>query len=127
MRIATLLLAFIAVSCKHAVTLPKNRTGWNAKIRNFNHRTMKKTRISESQIVAAIKQHESGKSTADICRELGVHQATFYNWKKKYSGMDSQELRRMKELEEENRRLKQMYADLALDHKILKDVLSKKF
>jgi putative transposase len=88
---------------------------------------MKKTRISESQIVSAIKQHESGKSTADICRELGVHQATFYNWKKKYSGMDSQELRRMKDLEEENRRLKQMYADLALDHKILKDVLSKKF
>ena len=88
---------------------------------------MKKTRISESQIVAAIKQHESGKSTADICRELGVHQATFYNWKKKYSGMDSQELRRLKELEEENRRLKHMYADLALDNKILKDVLSKKF
>jgi len=88
---------------------------------------MKKTRISESQIVAAIKQHESGKSTADICRELGVHQATFYNWKKKYSGMDNQELRRMKELEEENRRLKHMYAELALDNKILKDVLSKKF
>lgn len=88
---------------------------------------MKKTRISESQIVAAIKQHESGKSTADICRELGVNQATFYNWKKKYSGMDSQELRRLKELEEENRRLKHMYADLALDNKILKDVLSKKF
>jgi len=88
---------------------------------------MKKTRISESQIVSAIKQHESVKSTSDICRELGVHQATFYTWKKKYSGMDSQELRHMKELEEENRRLKQMYADLALDHKILKDVLSKKF
>lgn len=88
---------------------------------------MKKTRISESQIVSAIKQHESGKSASDICRELGIHQATFYNWKKKYSGMDSQELRRMKELEEENRRLKQMYPDLALDHKTLKDVLSKKF
>lgn len=88
---------------------------------------MKKTRISESQIVAAIKAHESGKSTADICRELGVHQATFYNWKKKYSGMDNQELRRLKELEEENRRLKHMYAELALDNKILKDVLSKKF
>ena len=88
---------------------------------------MKKTRISESQIVAAIKQHESGKSTADICRELGVHQATFYNWKKKYSSMDNQELRRLKELEEENRRLMHMYAELALDNKILKDVLSKKF
>ena len=64
---------------------------------------------------------------ADICRELGVHQATFYNWKKKYAGMDNQELRRLKELEEENRRLKHMYAELALDNKILKDVLSKKF
>ena len=63
----------------------------------------------------------------DICRELGIHQATFYNWKKRYSGMDSHELKRLKELEEENRRLKQMYADLALDHKIVKDLLSKKF
>lgn len=88
---------------------------------------MKKSKISESQIVAAIKEHESGKTAADICRGLGVHQATFYSWKKKYSGMDNQELRRLKELEEENRRLKHMYAELALDNKILKDVLSKKF
>jgi len=69
---------------------------------------MKKSIISESQIVAAIKEQESGKKVADICRALGVHQATFYNWKKKYSGMDNQELRRLKELEEENRRLKHM-------------------
>jgi putative transposase len=88
---------------------------------------MKKSKISEAQIVAAIKEHEAGKSAADICRSLGVHQATFYSWKKKYSGMDNQELRRLKELEEENRRLKHMYAELALDNKILKDVLSKKF
>lgn len=88
---------------------------------------MKKSIISETQIVNAIKEHESGKNTNDICRELGIHKATFYNWKKKYSGMDNQELKRLKELEEENRRLKHMYADLALDHKILKDVLSKKF
>ncbi|MCX2485268.1 transposase [Pedobacter sp. MR2016-24] len=88
---------------------------------------MKKSIISESQIVAAIKAQESGKKVVDICRELGVHQATFYNWKKKYTGMDNQELRRLKELEEENRRLKHMYAELALDNKILKDVLSKKF
>lgn len=88
---------------------------------------MKKSKISESQIVAAIKEHEAGKTVADICRGLGVHQVTFYSWKKKYSGMDSQELRRLKELEEENRRLKHMYAELALDNKILKDVLSKKF
>lgn len=88
---------------------------------------MKRNKFSESQIVKAIKEHESGKSAADICRELGIHQGTFYNWKKKYSGMDSQELKRLKELEEENRRLKQMYADLALDHKIIKDLLTKKF
>ncbi|WP_449415905.1 transposase [Pedobacter hartonius] len=78
-------------------------------------------------MVAAIKEQESGKTLADICRALSVHQATFYNWKKKYSGMYNQELRRLKELEEENRRLKHMYAELALDNKILKDVLSKKF
>lgn len=88
---------------------------------------MKKSKISEAQNVAAIKEHEAGKSAADICRSLCVHQATFYNWKKKYPGMDNQELRRLKELEEENRRLKHMYAELALDNKILKDVLSKKF
>ena len=88
---------------------------------------MKKSKISEAQIIAALKEHEAGKTAVDICRGLGVHQATFYNWKKKYSGMDTQELRRLKELEEENRRLKHMYPELALDNKILKDVLSKKF
>jgi len=88
---------------------------------------MKKSKHSESTIVKAIKEHESGRSTNEICRELGIHSGTFYNWKKKYSGMDSLELRRLKELEEENRKLKQMYADLALDNKMLKDVLSKKW
>ena len=62
-----------------------------------------------------------------MCRELGINKGTFYNWRKKYGGMESNELRRLKELEEENRKLKAMYADLALDHRILKDVLSKKF
>ncbi len=88
---------------------------------------MKKSRFTETQIVKALKEHESGKSTEDICRELGINKATFYNWKKKYGGMESNELKRLKELEEENRKLKAMYADLALDHKILKDVLTKKF
>lgn len=88
---------------------------------------MKKSTITESQIVNAIKEYEAGKHATDICRELGIHKATFYNWKKKYSGMDSQDLKRLKELEEENRKLKHMYAELALDHKLLKDVLSKKF
>jgi putative transposase len=88
---------------------------------------MKKQKISESQIVNAIKEHDAGKSVMDICRDLGIHKATFYAWRKKYSGMDTQELKRLKELEEENRRLKHMYAELALDNKILKDVLSKKW
>jgi putative transposase len=88
---------------------------------------MKKSRFTETQIVKALKEYESGKSTEDLCRELGINKATFYNWKKKYGGMESNELKRLKELEEENRKLKAMYADLALDHKILKDVLTKKF
>lgn len=88
---------------------------------------MKKQKHSETQIVNAIKEYEGGKSASDICRELGVHKATFYNWKKKYSGMEIQDLKRLKELEEENRKLKHMYAELALDHKIIKDVLSKKW
>jgi putative transposase len=88
---------------------------------------MRKSRYSETQIIKALKEHESGKSTEDLCRELGINKATLYNWRKKYGGMESNELKRLKELEEENRKLKAMYADLALDHKILKDVLTKKF
>lgn len=88
---------------------------------------MKKSRFTETQILNALKEYEAGKSAAAICRDLGVSQATFYNWKKKYSGLEKQELRRLKDLEEENRKLKQMYTDLALDNKVLKDVLGKKF
>ena len=88
---------------------------------------MKKQKHSESQIVNAIKEHDTGKSAMDICRELGVHKATFYVWRKKYSGMETQDLKRLKELEEENRKLKHMYPDLALDNKVLKDILSKKW
>jgi putative transposase len=87
---------------------------------------MKKSRFTETQIVAALKEFDAGKSAADICRALGINKQTFYNWKNKYSGMEAQDLRRLKELEEENRRLKQMYAELAMDNKVLKDVLSKK-
>ena len=88
---------------------------------------MKKSNYTESQIVKAIKENEAGRSVDEICRELGIAKGTFYNWRKKYSGMDTQQLKRLKELEEENRKLKQMYADLALDNKMLKDVLSKKW
>jgi len=88
---------------------------------------MKKTKFTETQIVRAIKEAEGGRSIADISRELGINPQTFYNWKKKYSGIDGDQLKRLKELEEENQKLKTMYADAALDIKMLKDVLSKKW
>jgi len=88
---------------------------------------MKKSRFTETQIVSALKESEAGKSVADLCREPGVNKQTFYNWHKKYGSMVSQDLKRLKDLEEENRRLKQMYAELAMDNKVLKDVISKKF
>lgn len=87
---------------------------------------MKKTRFTESQISQALKEHESGKKASDICRELNISQNTFYLWKRKYGGMDSEMLRKYKEMERENARLKQMYADLSLDHSILKEVIEKK-
>lgn len=87
---------------------------------------MKKSRFTESQIVKALKEYEAGKKIDDLCRELGVNKNTIYNWKKKYSGMDVQHLTKLKQLEEENRRLKHMYAELSLDHRILKDIVEKK-
>jgi len=88
---------------------------------------MKKKRFTESQIIKALKEYESGRSNQEICRELRISTTTLYNWKKKYSGMEVSHLKRLKELEEENSRLKQMYADASLDIVMLKDVLSKKF
>lgn len=88
---------------------------------------MKKSKHSEAQIASALKEYENGCKSEDICRELGIAKVTFYAWKKKYSGMDSEQLKKLKDLEEENRKLKQMYADLALDNRMLKDVLSKKW
>lgn len=85
-----------------------------------------KKRYSEEQIVYALKQVELGETATDVCRKMGVSEATFYNWKKKYKGMGLSELRRMKELEDENRRLKSLVADLSLDKQILQDALSKK-
>ena len=88
---------------------------------------MKKSKHSETQIIQALKEYESGRRAEEISRELGVNKATFYAWKSKYSGMDNQQLKKLKDLEEENRKLKHMYADLALDNKMLKDVLTKKW
>jgi putative transposase len=88
---------------------------------------MRKSKFTESQITKAIKEYESGRSVDDLCRELSIKPATFYQWKKKYAGMDSETLRKLKELERENSQLKRMYADLSLDHRILKDLIEKKF
>jgi putative transposase len=88
---------------------------------------MKKTRFTEAQIFSILKEYDAGKNILDVAREHGVSKATIYNWKAKNGGMELNELKRIKELEEENRKLKHMYADLALDNKMLKDVLGKKF
>lgn len=87
---------------------------------------MKKTRFTEHQIITILKQQETGMKVADICREHGISDATFFNWKAKYSGMDASQLKRLKELEEENIRLKKMYAELSLVHHALKDAVEKK-
>ena len=87
---------------------------------------MKKKRYSESQIVKALKEVEGGRNVKAICREYSISQATYYNWKSKYGGMEASDIKRLKELEDENRRLKQMYADPSLDHEILKDIVEKK-
>lgn len=88
---------------------------------------MKKSKFSEAQILNVIKEYQQGKTVSSICRELGVDKSTFYYWKKKYGDMDRKELKRLKALEEENQKLKQMYADVSLDLKMVKDLLSKKF
>ena len=88
---------------------------------------MKQGRFSESQIVAILKQQDSGQTVAQITRENGVSEATFYNWKARYGGMQVSEVKRLKELEDENRRLKKMFAELSLQHEITKEALLKKW
>ena len=73
-----------------------------------------------------LHQYDSGMKVTDICRDSGITTATFYSWKRKYGGMDAQQLKELKSLQQENSRLKQMYADLSLDHRILKDIVEKK-
>lgn len=87
---------------------------------------MKKTRFTETQIVKAIKEHEQGRKAEDLCRELGITTAAFYKWRQRYGGLDVNELKRVKELEDENSRLKRMYANLSLVHEALKDAVAKK-
>jgi len=87
---------------------------------------MKKSRFTPKQIVAILKEFTEGKKAIEICRERGISEPTLYNWRKKYGGMDASELRRLKELEEENTRLKKMYAELSLDHELAKEIIAKK-
>lgn len=88
---------------------------------------MKKKRFTEDQIIKAIKRMDNGESSKDLCRELGVHQQTLYNWKSKYGGMEVSELAELKRLQEENRRLKTAVADLTLDNQMLKDINSRRW
>lgn len=88
---------------------------------------MKRSKFTEGQIVFALKQAETGVSVSEVCRKMGISEATFYNWKKKYGQVGVSELRRLRQLEEENSQLKKLVADLSLDKQILQDVLKKKF
>jgi putative transposase len=87
---------------------------------------MRKSKFSEHQIITILKAVEAGRTVRDVCREHEVSEATYYQWKSKYGGMEAADIRRLRELEEENRRLKAMYAELSLEHRILKEVLTKK-
>lgn len=86
---------------------------------------MKKARYTEEQIAFALKQAELGTSVEEVCRKMGISDATFYNWKKKFGGLGPSEVRRLKQLEEENAKLKRLVADLSLDKAMLQDVLSR--
>jgi len=87
---------------------------------------MKRSRFSESQIVAIPKEADAGLKVAEICRKHGISQPTYYNWKSKYGGMSASELKRIKEIEAEHAKLKRMYADLAMENEALKELIEKK-
>ena len=87
---------------------------------------MRKKRFTEHQIIKVLKQVEGGRSAVEVCRECGISQATYYNWKTKYGGMEASDIKRLKDLEAENRKLKQMYANISLENEALKDIIEKK-
>lgn len=87
---------------------------------------MKNTRFTETQIVKAIQEHEGGRKAEDICRELGITSAAFYKWRQRYGSLEVAELKRLKELEEENSRFKRMYAEISMENHAMKDLIAKK-
>jgi len=87
---------------------------------------LKKTRFSEAQIAFILKQAEDGTAVGEVCRKAGISQATFYNWRNKYAGLMPSEMKRLRQLEEENNRLKKIVADLSLDKEMLQDVIRRK-
>jgi putative transposase len=87
---------------------------------------MKKSRFTESQIVSILKESDAGMKVEEVCRRHGISSATYYNWKSKYGGMEASDVKRLKELEEENSRLKRMYADLSLTHEATQELIRKK-
>jgi putative transposase len=87
---------------------------------------MKKARYSETQIIKILHEIEGGRLVKDVCREYGISDQTYYNWKAKYGGMTGSDVKKLKELEAENRKLKRMFADLSLKHEALKDIVAKK-
>ena len=87
---------------------------------------MKKSRFSEAQVLGILRQQDRGQTVVQICREHGISEPTFYAWKSKFGGMNVSELPRLKHLEDENRRLKQLYAELSLEHQVMKEALRKK-
>ena len=87
---------------------------------------MKKSRFTETQIVSILKQYDQGTSASDLCREHGISSATLYNWKSKYGGLEASQLKLIKELQEENNKLKRMYADVSIQRDALKELIEKK-
>jgi putative transposase len=93
---------------------------------NFKMVIMKKSKFTETQIVKAIQDHEAGRKAEDICRDLGITTASFYKWRQRYGGMEASDVKKLKEIQDENARLKKMFAELSLVHEALKDAVSKK-